>query len=409
MLSKRLALAAASLALMVAAARAGDAPPAADREAVARGDNDFALDLYGRLARGDADANLFFSPLSIETALAMTHEGARGATAAEIEKALRFPFADARLGASFQSLASGLDGGGAAAHELAIANALWVEKKFALLPAFLETAHARYGAAAEPLDFDAAPEPARKRINAWVEERTKEKVKDLLPQGSVTSDTRLVLTNAIYFKGKWEVEFKKAATRDEPFQTAAGPKPAPFMHRRTRPGESPRYAEDDLVQALELPHRGKGVAMVFLLPKKADGLAALEKALAPERLAAWLGALRPAGEVDVALPRFHATRAVDLVPHLRAMGVRSALSAEAADFSGMDGAKDLYLTGVFHKAFVDVNEEGTEAAAATGGSVGTTAVHEPRSFRADHPFIFLIRDLQTGAVLFMGRVADPTA
>jgi serpin B len=413
----RSTLLAAALALApLAAAHADDAPPAPSAEATARGSNDFAVDLYRRLAAGDAAGeNLFFSPLSIEVTLALAHEGARGETASEIEKALHFPladarlaaspFADARLAASFEALLDRLQAGGA--NELTIASSLFVERRFGLLPAFVETARARYHAAAEALDFAGAPEAARGRVNEWVSDRTRGKIQDLLPTGSVTARTRLVLANAIYFKGRWEVEFEKSKTEDAPFAAAAGPKPAPFMHRKTKEREGVRYAEDDLVEALELPYRGGDTALVILLPKRADGLADLERALTPERLAAWLGALSRA-EVAIALPRFRTTHALDLVPPLEALGLRSAFS-QAADFSGLDGSKDLYITGAFHKAFVDVNEEGTEAAAATGAVAGVRAVHDVHQFRADHPFIFLIRDVRSGAILFMGRLADPTA
>jgi serpin B len=249
-------------------------------------------------------------------------------------------------------------------------------------------------------------EQARKVINAWVEKQTKDKIKDLLQPGVLDVDTRLVLTNAIYFKGLWAQKFKKSATKEEPFHTAGGGSvKAPLMHQT---GDF-KYLDGGDFQALEMPYRGQGLSMVVLLPKKADGLAALEAKLTGPNLAAWLGKLRKQ-EVEVALPRFKMTRALALNATLEALGMRKAFIPGGADFSGMAGSagRRLFIQAVVHQAFVDVNEEGTEAAAATAVAVGADSEPPPPPvFRADHPFVFLVRDNRSGSVLFLGRLANP--
>ncbi|MDP6439518.1 MAG: serpin family protein, partial [Candidatus Brocadiia bacterium] len=257
-------------------------------------------------------------------------------------------------------------------------------------------------------------------INAWVEEETKEKIKDLIPKGVLNEMTRLVLTNAIYFKGDWASQFDKKLTADAPFTLADGKKvQVAMMHRkgdyRYLDAREPRgillpahrYTEMGAFQALELPYVKDELSMLVLLPSTADGLPALEKSLTAERLDALLSAMRER-EVQVYLPRFKLTYKVGLSETLKSMGMTDAFSLPPADFSGMDGAKDLFISAVLHKAFVDVNEEGTEAAAATGIVVGITSVRlMPIVFRADHPFLFLIRDNKSGSILFMGRLVNP--
>jgi serpin B len=397
-------LALAALAVAVAPAADKDAAKA-DRAAAVKGNTEFACDLYAKL-RGQ-DGNLFFSPYSISTALAMTRAGARGETADQMDKTLHFTLKGDKLHAAFGELIKEANGDPKDAkrgYQLSTANALWGQKGFSFLPEFVKLTKDDYGAGLNEVDFVGATEDARKTINAWVEKETRDKIKDLLPQGVLTTDTRLVLTNAIYFKGDWASQFKKDLTKEEPFAVAADKKVnAPLMHQKA----TFRYYDGGSFQALEMPYAGKDLAMVVLLPKKADGLPDLEKDLTADRLTGWVGKLNEA-EVDVALPKFKTTSQFSLKPTLSEMGMSQAFT-NAADFSGMDGKKDLQITDVIHKAFVDVNEEGTEAAGATGVIVGLKSERAPTpEFRADHPFVFLIRDTRSGGVLFLGRVADPT-
>jgi serpin B len=378
--------------------------PADDARAAVKGNTEFALSLYGRL-RG-RDGNLFFSPYSISTALAMTCEGARGQTADEMAKALHFTPDRDRLRAAFAALLAQTRAGKEGDYQLSVANALWGQSGIGFLPDFLNHTRESYGAGLREVDFAGSTEAARQAINAWVEQQTKDKIKDLLPPGVLTGDTRLVLTNAIYFKGFWALQFKKSATKEEPFRTAGGgPVKAPLMHQT---GDF-KYADGGDFQALELPYRGDDLSMVVLLPKKADGLAALEQKLTGPNLRAWLGKLRKQ-EVQVALPKFKMTREFNLNATLKALGMRRAFVPGGADFSGMAGSvgRKLFIQAVVHKAFVDVNEQGTEAAAATAVGVATTSEPPPPPvFRADHPFVFLIRDNRSGSALFLGRLTNP--
>ncbi len=293
--------------------------------------------------------------------------------------------------------------------ELVVANALWGQKGFPFRPEFIERTGKFYGAALTEVDYKTAAEQARQTINAWVEKQTNDKIKDLIPGGALNQDTRLVLTNAVYFKGKWSDPFEAAATRDRPFHLLPGGDgaktvQAPMMHKgATAFG----YFKADGIAALELPYAGDELSMLVLLPDKNDGLAELEKKLTAQNLARWMGLLRRR-QVEVVLPRFKMTCQFSLKQKLQEMGMAEAFS-DSADFSGMVEGGGLKLTDVLHKAFVDVNEEGTEAAGATAVVVGVTSVmiDLPPVFQADRPFVFLIRHKPTGAVLFLGRLTDP--
>jgi serpin B len=396
-----------SLAALAAAAPEQGRKGAAgnDVAAVVKGNTEFALSLYGKL-RGQS-GNLFCSPYSISTALAMTYAGARGPTAAEMARALDFTLEPGRLHPAFGALQNRLIEGSGPKHgyQLNVANALWGQEHFGFLPDFLNLTRRDYGAGLREVNFQADPEAARRVINAWALQQTHDRIKGLLPQGLLTTDTRLVLTNAIYFKGFWAKQFKKAQTRPELFKLAEGGQvQIPLMHRT---GHF-QYHDGGDFQALELAYQGNDLSMVILLPKKVDGLSALEKKLTAANLAAWLGRLGEQ-EVQVALPRFKVTRAFNLNQVLESLGMRQAFIAGGADFSGMSGSngKRLFIQAVVHKAFVDVNEEGTEAAAATGVVVKALAARVTRDFRADHPFVFLIRDNLSGSVLFLGRFTNP--
>jgi serpin B len=393
---------AAWMAIALCCASQIPASPPAERKPVVESHNTFALDLYGRL-RGQ-EGNVFFSPYSMATALAMTYAGARAETAEQMAKVLHLPVEQEQVPGAFAALDASLTGAGKSrGYELYTANALWGQKGHPFLTAFIKLTHDSYHAGLTEVDFQNATEQARQTINAWVEKQTHDKIKELLAPGVLSDMTRLVLTNAIYFKGDWAKPFKKERTRDELFHVRARQETkVPMMHQKEHFG----YLEDAAFQALELPYAGKDLALVVLLPRKVDGLAALERSLTSAKLTTWLGKLH-AVEVDVALPKFQLTEELQLAKTLSEMGMPNAFNSRA-DFSGMDGSHDLFLSAVVHKAFVDVNEKGTEAAAATGVAVKATAMlANAPVFRADHPFLFLIRDTRSGSILFMGRLIQP--
>jgi len=376
----------------------------ADAAAVSAGNTRFALDLYRQLRA--AEGNLFFSPYSISTALAMTYAGARGTTQQQMAETLHFMPDGQMLHPAFSSLQSQLkQEQGKGQIELSVANALWVEKGFSLLKYFTDLTGRYYEASVNQVGFKNETERARLQINAWVEDITKNKIQELIKPGVLDSLTRLVLTNAIYFKGNWARRFKKDRTQEEQFWMAPGKAVmVPMMNQQDEFG----YLEDAMLQALEMAYAGDTLSMVVLLPRKADGLHELEAALTAEALASRLDSIRKR-EVRVCLPKFTLTSQFELAKTLGAMGMPEAFSG-TADFSGMTGGKDLYISAVVHKAFVDVNEEGTEAAAATGVAMRLTAAPAPPPlFRADHPFIFLIRHKPSGSILFLGRVVNPAA
>ena len=407
----RLFAALTGLAALSCATPSDHVDPAAKANvpAVARDDNQFALDLYAQL-RG-REGNLFFSPYSISTALAMTRAGARGDTAAEMDKVMHFALPQEKLNPAFGALIRQVNGDPAdtkRGYQLSTANALWAQKGYEFKPDFLTITKEDYGAGLNEVDFKTAAEQARQTINAWVEKQTRDKIKDLLHQGDLTEYTRLVLTNAIYFKGDWASQFKKDRTKDAPFHlTADKSKDVPLMHQTGEYG----YLDGGSFQALELPYAGNDLSMVVLLPKKIDGLAGLEKELTADKLAGWVGKLYR-HEVIVSLPRFKTEQRVSLKQILSDMGMKLAFLEDKADLSGIAGKPhDLHISDVIHKAFIDVNEEGTEAAAATAVAVATAhAVRVPEptpEFRADHPFLFLIRDTRNDSILFLGRLAEP--
>jgi serpin B len=387
----------APLTLAVALPAAEPERPAApDTAAVVKGNNAFAFDLYGRLR--EKEGNVFFSPYSIEAALAMTSAGASPGTLESMSKTLHYPPQE-RLHPAFKALNARVNGtpGIDRGYELTTANRLWGQKGNAFRPEFLKVTRDHYGAGAEEVDFVNDTEGARKTINAWVERETKEKIKDLLQPGVLTRMTKVVLTNAIYFKGDWVHQFKKDRTQEEFFHTADGKQvKVPLMHQEGKF----KYSHEPAFQALELPYAGKELSMLVLLPHKAGGFAGMEKDLNADAISGVVGRLREVPLDDVALPKFKMTCNYSLLDDLRKLGMFDG----GNDFPGLTGSS-LAITAVEHKAFVEVNEQGTEAAAATAVVLGDS---KRPDFRADHPFVFLIRDNQTGAILFLGRVSDPT-
>ena len=378
------------------------APASDDVKQLAQDGNAFAFDLYARLA--EQEGNLFFSPYSISTALGMTYAGARGDTETEMAETLHFTLPQERLHKANGALIADLDGTGKnRGYQLSIANRLWGRRGDEFLAPFLEVNRRDYGAEFQQLDFGADADAARNTINQWVEDQTNQKIKELLKPNVITGQTVLVLTNAIYFKGDWANRFKKSATHDRVFHVNAETEvEVPTMMQN----EKFLNGHDELVQILEMPYEGNDVVMTILLPVERGGLAEVESQLSSAKLTEWL-ALMQESEIDVWLPKFKMTSEFQLNGALSEMGMPSAFDSRA-DLSGLTGSPGLYISAVVHKAFVDVNEEGTEAAAATAVVVAEAAALVDQ-FRADHPFLFLIRDKHTGGILFMGRVTDPSA
>jgi serine protease inhibitor len=400
----RLLLLAIPLMVLPALAQVTEKTLTTEQTQTVEGNNAFAIALYGELR--EQKGNLFFSPESISTALAMAYAGARGGTASQMAKTLHFTLPPAQLhpamGALLQNLNATHEG-----YQLNVANALWAQQGYRFLDAFLSLLKSDYDAGIQQVDFKGATEAARSTINQWVEEKTQDKIKDLLRPGALRADTRLVLTNAIYFKGLWDTQFDKAQTKDEDFYLSAEQKvSAPLMHREG----AFNYFDGGTFQALEIPYKSKELSIIIFLPKDHSGLSALEHSLTPAHTQQWMSHLAPASKVIVSLPKYKMTQEFELGKTLAAMGMPQAFGS-GADFSGMTGQRDFAISDVIHKAYVDVNEEGTEAAAATGVTMRALAIRVPTQpppvFRADHPFLFMIRDNHSNSILFMGRVADP--
>lgn len=370
-------------------------------EEVVNANNQFALELYSNLSQ--EKGNVFFSPYSISTALAMTYEGARDETAEEMANVFHFAENKTIRQSSFAAIYNKLNKKDAE-YKLHTANALWAQDDYYFLDNYKNTIEQYYGGKITNLDFVRDAENSRKTINNWVEEQTNDKIKDLLPQGSINGMTRLVLTNAIYFKGKWVMEFEKKKTRDSDFWTTPETKIQVPMMRRTDKNAKFNYAETDEVQVLEMVYKGEDISMLVLLPKNKT---INELELSVEKIEEWKSMLRNQ-RVDVYFPKFKFEKSYPLKNNLQNMGMPTAFS-ENADFSGMDGSKNLFISDVFHKAYVDVDEEGTEAAAATAVVIGLTSMPMNKLFKADHPFIFMIQEKNTGSILFMGRVSNPIA
>ncbi|MEN4100873.1 MAG: serpin family protein, partial [Anaerolineaceae bacterium] len=350
--------------------------------------------------------NLFYSPYSISLALAMTYAGARGDTAAQMADVLHFELTQEQLHPAFNKLDETLNReveGVEQPFQLNIANSIWGQRDFEFEADFLDVLAENYGAGLRLVDFAQAAEAARQQINSWVEEQTQDKIKDLIPEGALDSMTRLVLANAIYFKAAWQSQFDAANTQDAPFTLLDGSQVnAPTM----RQTGSMNYAAGDGWQAVELAYEGGRQSMVILLPATGE-FEAFEAGLDAARVAEILGAMQFTS-VELALPRFSFESEIQLNELLAAMGMPQAFVPDQADFSGMRALRDLYISAVLHKAFVDVNEEGTEAAAATAVIVSVTSLPvDIQQMQIDRPFIFLIRDIETGSILFAGRVLNP--
>jgi serpin B len=400
------------------------------QEQVVQAGNAFATDLYAQLASRDRE-NLFFSPFSIHTAMAMTLLGARGTTSREMAKVLHLEMKQEGLLEGYDALLAQLsfdpqvsdregvdpamDRGEvtdkeAPASQLRLANALWAERRYPFDTNYLERVRRHFRARLDTLDFSNRPEPAREVINHWVETQTCNRIKDLIPPGLIDRMTRLVLTNTIYFQGSWEDLFPDHATKDRPFYLLDGD--TVQVPQMWQAGDFD-YVETDGMQLLSLPYRGHGLDMVVLLPTVNDGLSALEKRLTIGNLTGWLAGLKHQEVVEVTLPKWKFESGIMLKEVLRSMGVKQAFLWPGAGFTGMSRTGQLCIDEVIHKALVAVDEKGTEAAAATAAAItiGERPLRKeppkPLTFTADHPFIFLIRHQASGAILFLGRVTNP--
>ena len=391
-------------------------PPNAEQaQLFAQSTNAFGLDLWARLR--EQPGNQIVSPASIAVALDMTFAGARSETAAEMARVLHAPSDTAALHTAAGNVLSTWNDPSRDAYTLAVANRLFGERTYRFEEPFLQITRDTYRAPLEPVDFAGAPDPSRVHINQWVAAQTRDRIQDLIPPRAIDDQTRLVLVNAVYFLARWAAEFERAMTHPQPFfaNGADAGAQVPTMHRTG----SMRYGEAEGVQVLELPYLRNELAMTIVLPRARNGLSALETGLDAARLQSWVASLADGHRVAVSLPKFRIAPAssLELAPVLRAMGMPLAFTRGRADFTGIANPPSpddrLYITHVFHKAFVEVDERGTEAAAATAVVMaragGAAPSAPPVAFTADHPFLFLIRDLRSGAILFMGRLVDPQA
>ncbi|MCX6001281.1 MAG: serpin family protein [Chloroflexi bacterium] len=387
--------------------RVAPAVSQADLAALVDGNNAFALDLYQAL--NGKQGNLFYSPYSVSLALAMTYAGARATTEKQMATTLHYTLPQDRLHPAFNGLdqelsargqgAKGKDGKG---FRLNIVNAIWGQNGYPFLAQYLDLLAEDYGTGLRTLDFRTAPDDSRITINKWVEDQTEQRIKDLIPPGAIDPLTRLVLTNAIYFNAAWANNFEKNATQPADFHLADGSTvKAPMMRQTERLG----YAEGNGFKAVTLPYDGRELEMVVLLPQEGK-FTGFEKSLNAGKVASIINGITPK-QIALSLPSFKYESEFSLGKVLADMGMPIAFSGQA-DFSGMTGNRDLSISEVVHKAFVSVDESGTEAAAATAVIMRATAMPVmPLEVTVDHPFIFLIRDIKTGSVIFVGRVMNP--
>lgn len=383
-------------------------PPTNAGDAYLRtGLNDFGFALYRQLA-DTSNENLFYSPLSVAEALGLVYAGAAAETATELRDAFQFPSDAAALGQQLRSFEQRLtdQAGEDPPHfTFTIANAAWVQSGFTLRDAYRRTVAESFAAQVAAVDFQSSPEAATRTINQWVARQTNDRIRELMNPASIRPETRLVLTNAVYFLGSWERPFDQQLTRPGPFTTAAGESvEVPLMRQTARF----RYAEFDGGQVIALPYKGETLELVAVLPTEGQPLRALESTLTPARLEEWIAALQPE-RVHVVLPKFTVKWRDQLNQPLKALGVRAAFDPQAADLDRIALDAQLYVALVVHEAFVTVDEQGTEAAAATGVGIAITSIdpQRPKAFIADRPFLFLIRERTTGAVLFVGRLVQP--
>jgi len=384
-------------------------------ERVVHANNQFAINMFLELEKTNKNKNVFFSPYSISSAFGLVYEGARGDTANEIASVFHFPDRE-ELAPNFAWIYNKINEK-SDKYTLRTGNALWVQKDFPLMKEYVERVESYYGGKAANLDFNNEPEKSRETINSFIEEQTNGKIKDLLPASAITPDTVLIITNAIYFKGTWVWQFDKAETRDMEFKTPEGPVTVKMMHMKPDKARF-NYADVGKAEILELPYKGN-LSMIVILPKQGEmidhmtgerkiynyTIDDIEGELSYEKLKSWESQMIKTHLDGIYLPKFKLETSYSLSDPLYDMGIKKAFTP-SANFSEMT-PKRVFISFVLHKAYVDVNEEGTEAAAATAIGM-VTAVRPTHIFKADHPFIFLIKDNRTGLILFMGKMVDPS-
>ncbi|MCD4784267.1 MAG: serpin family protein [Candidatus Eremiobacteraeota bacterium] len=375
-----------------------------DVKAVVKGNNEFAVAIYKKLCSGKK-GNLFLSPYSISTALAMTYGGARGNTEIQMAKVLHFTLPQNKLHPAYGSLIHGLNERGKKGdYKLTVANRLWAQEGYKFLNSFLVLTEKYYGAGLQLLDFQNALEKSRVTINTWIEKKTNGKIVDLIKRGAVNKMTRLVLTNAIYFKGEWQDKFMKEATTKADFHVSAKNKIKVNMMRKV---EHFKFAKCKGFKVVEMPYKGRDISMIVFLPDKIDGINSLEKSMNAGNLDKWISKLKYE-RLRLSFPKFKVTSSFLLGKALKGMGMLLPFSGDA-DFSGMTKQETVFISEVIHKTFVKVDEAGTEAAAATAVIMAGSAApsKEPEVFNVNRPFVFMIRDNKSGSILFMGRVMKP--
>ena len=371
---------------------------------VVKANNQFAIDLYSEISK-ESNENIFFSPWCISTAMAMVYEGARGDTAKEIQEIFHFPENDSSRRFSYAKMLNTINKAGGK-YKLRTANAIWLQKDYPFIREYKNTISRYYLGEIKNLDFVNSPGDSSSYINNWVSKNTNNKIKNIVSPSMFNEFTRAVLTNAIYFKGKWKHKFDRDDTKPEDFTLRSGSKIKVPMMRLENDDLDFNYTESDGVQILEIPYRGDKISMLILLPR--SDIAYLESILTEEKLQEWKNELKPE-TVYIYMPKFTFETSYSLVDYLKRMGMSLPFTWPGADFSGIDGTEMLYINDFLHKAYIDVNEEGTEAAAATTILMRFGAAIRPHyvEFRADHPFIFIIQERKTGNILFIGRVVRP--
>ena len=382
---------------------------AADVAAVVNGNNQFAYDLYGTLSQTNT-ANMVFSPYSISTALAMTYAGAAGQTATEMAQTMHFTLPESQLAPAMGQLIGETSSQGGTNYQLSVANRLWGQTGFPFLASFVNTTSADYQAPLTQLNFAGNADAARQTINTWTANQTSQKIQNLLPPGSISSSTALVLTNAVYFKGQWQNAFDPKLTQAESFYLSSGSlESVPMMHQEG----TFKYAAFQNYSILDLPYAGGDISMLAILPSQTSSLTAVEKSLNPQALTRDESELTNT-QVELGLPKFSLTSQFNLGGTLASMGMPSAFDPHRANFSGMIAAVPLHINKVIHEASISVDEQGTEASGATGVVMGVPTMvgipidsPPPAVFDVDRPFDFVLRDDKTGSILFMGRVSDP--
>ena len=366
---------------------------------VVTGNHEFAFDMYDQLK--NKEGNVFFSPYSISSALAMAYEGANSQTEEEMKNVLHFPDDEIVLRSSFAKL-NNVFNNDDTEYKLNVANALWLQHDYQFLPDYLNVVGKYYGGTATNLDFVNENKKSAKEINNWVDDNTNGKIKNII--SSLSAQTRLVITNAIYFKGEWKYEFDKSDTKDMMFKNPTGENEVDMMYLNEKDFKF-NYMENELMQVLEMPYKGDELSMLVFLPKEND-MSVVENVLDPVRMTEIKNKMHNI-RVEIFFPKFTFETKYGLNEPLMKLGMPTAFMWPGADFSGLDGTDNLYIADVLHKAFVEVNEKGTEAAAATAVVMELAAIMDPLIFEADHPFIFIIQDRESGNILFMGKVEDP--